>query len=143
MYLAGGVGPSAANEAAGWSSFLGHYGLAFASSYNGLNSVAITSVHPIFSGITTLGSGNGQSILSLGTNPNAEVVQFSGAQGVYAVVSVPAPVPEPMPAILLGGGLLALVARRRLVTAPNAHQTQSTCVGTSAGANRPASRVRL
>jgi hypothetical protein len=95
VYLAGGVGGVAAAEAAGWSAFLNTYGLAFASTYNGINSVAITSAHPIFAGVTTLGSGNGQSIINLGTNLNAQIVQFSGGQGVYAVVNVaPDPAPE-------------------------------------------------
>jgi PEP-CTERM motif len=112
VYLAGGVGPSAASEAAGWSAFLGHYGLAFASGgYNGINSVAITSNHPIFSGITRLGSGNGQSIINLGTDPDAQIVQFSGTQGVYAVVSVGS-VPEPGTVALLSVGLLAVVGAR-------------------------------
>ena len=97
VYLAGGVGPSAANESAGWSGFLGHYGLAFAGTgYNGINSVSITSAHPIFAGTTVLRSGIGQSIVDLATNPNAHIVQASGNQAVYAVVDFPAaPVPEP------------------------------------------------
>jgi hypothetical protein len=113
VYLAGGVGPSAGTEAAGWSGFLNHYGLAYATAYNGINSVTITGTDPIFSGITALRSGNGQSILDLGTNPNAHIVQFSGTQGVYAVVSVP----EPGNALLLAGGLvvLSLLRRRQVV----------------------------
>jgi hypothetical protein len=115
VYLAGGVGPSAAGEAAGWSAFLNHYGLAFAGTgYNGINSVSITSSHPIFTGTTALGSGNGQSIIDLGTNSNAHIVQFSGTQGVYAVVNVPGQaVPEPATTTLASIGLIALLAGRR------------------------------
>ena len=117
VYLAGGVGPSAANESAGWSTFLNSFGLDFVSSaYNGLNNVAITSGHPIFAGVSSLNSGNGQSILDLGTNPNATIVQFAGNQGVYAVVNAPRPMvtPEPTTAALLALGLLgACYARRR------------------------------
>jgi hypothetical protein len=116
VYLAGGVGPSAAAEAAGWDSFLSHYGLAYAATYNGINSVAITSAHPIFAGVTSLGSGNGQSILDLGTNPDAQIVQMAAGQGMYAVVTVPddgPPVPEPVGALLLGTGLLAWAVKRR------------------------------
>ncbi|MEM8637994.1 MAG: hypothetical protein AAGG51_04125 [Cyanobacteria bacterium P01_G01_bin.54] len=97
VYLAGGVGgdgPSA--EAAGWNTFLGNYGLAFAPNYNSINNVVITNTHPIFAGVNSLRSGNGQSIINLGTHPNSEIVQFSGSQGVYAVVDTPSEsIPEP------------------------------------------------
>jgi hypothetical protein len=87
VYLAGGVGPVASTEAAGWSTFLGNFGLAFASDYNGIYTpVPITSSHPIFAGVTSLRAGNGQFIIDLGTNPNAQIVQRVGDNGVYAVV---------------------------------------------------------
>jgi hypothetical protein len=110
VYLAGGAGPSASAEAAGWSLFLNHYGLAFESSgYNGLASVPVTSTHPIFAGITALESGSGQSIIDLGSNPNAHIVQFASNQGVYAVVDVP----EPATLTLIGIGALLLAYRFR------------------------------
>lgn len=117
VYLAGGVGPSPAAEAAGWNTFLGNFGLGFVgSTYNGINSVSVTGAHPIFAGITSLRSGNGQSISNLGTNPLAQTVQSAGGQGVYAVVNVPATnvVPEPSTYALLASALamLALVRRR-------------------------------
>jgi len=115
VYLAGGVGPSAVGEAAGWSTFLSTYGLAFATTYNGINSVAISSAHPIFAGVTALNSGNGQSIVNLGTNPNAQIVQTASGQGMYAVVNVPevVSVPEPASSLLLGVGLLVLAVKAR------------------------------
>lgn len=78
--------------------------------------------HPIFSGITALENGNGQSILDLGTNPNAEIVQLAGIngdQGVYAVVAFEPTtgdaVPEPITATLglMGLGTLGMATRRR------------------------------
>ncbi len=92
VYLAGGVGTSPSVEADGWRTFLSRYGLAFDSSgYNGINSVTIHSTHPIFTGISTLGSGNGQSIIDLGTNSSAEIIESVGGQGVYAVGGVTRP----------------------------------------------------
>jgi hypothetical protein len=107
VYLVGGVGNSAPVEAAGWSTFMNHFGLAFATTYNGLTNVPITSSNPIFTGVTSLNCGNGQSITNLGTNPNAQIVQFDGNQGVYAVVTTSA-VPEPASIILLASGLALL-----------------------------------
>ena len=85
-----------------------------------MNSVAITSSHPIFGGVTTLRNGNGQSIIDLGTNPNAQIVQFSGSQGVYAVVDASvAAIPEPATVLLFACGLgaLAVLRRRRSISA--------------------------
>ena len=111
VYLAGGVDLNAAREAAGWATFLNHFGLAFEStSYNQLTSVTIDSTHPIFTGITSLGSGNGQSILDLGTNPKADIVQLAVGQGVYAVVET---VPVPPALWLFGSGLLGLIGIAR------------------------------
>jgi hypothetical protein len=101
VYLAGGVGPDPGVESAGWSTFLNHFGLAFATQYNGLTNVPITSSNPIFAGVTSLNCGDGQSIIDLGTNPNAQIVQFDGNQGVYATVSVNSAVPEPCSFVLL------------------------------------------
>jgi RHS repeat-associated protein len=92
VYIYGGVDAGASGEAAFLNPFLQNFGLAFdTGSYNGLNSVNITSTHPIFNGLTgkTLGSGNGQDIHDLGTNPLASVIQFQGPDGVYAIVNAP------------------------------------------------------
>jgi hypothetical protein len=105
VYLAGGVGPDAGFESAGWSTFLNNFGLAFATQYNGLFNVPITSPNPIFAGVTSLNCGDGQSIIDLGTNPNAQIVQFDGTQGVYAVVNSAVPEPTAFVLLLLGAGL--------------------------------------
>jgi hypothetical protein len=87
VYVYGGTGPDPAAEARVLNSFLSSFGLEFSpAGYNGITSVKITSPHVIFDGVTTLCSGVGQSIRDLGTNPDAEIVQFAGDQGVYAVV---------------------------------------------------------
>ncbi len=91
VYLTSGVGGpgSAPAEAAGWDTFVNHFGLDFANSYNQVQFVPITSVHPIFAGVSGLDSGNGASILNLGTNPDAEIVQTTTGGGAYAVVAGP------------------------------------------------------
>jgi RHS repeat-associated protein len=92
VYIYGGVDGIPSGEAAFLNPFLQNFGLAFDTvSYNGLTLVNITSTHPIFNGLTgkTLGSGNGQDIHDLGTNPLASIIQFQGPHGVYAVVNAP------------------------------------------------------
>jgi hypothetical protein len=111
IYLVGGVGNNPVVESAGWSTFLNHFGLAFATQYNGLSNVPITSSNPIFAGVTSLNCGNGQSIIDLGTNPNAQIVQFDGSQGVYAVVSSAVPEPTSFVLLLLGAGLPFVVMK--------------------------------
>jgi hypothetical protein len=114
VYLAGGVGNDPSVESAGWNTFLNQFGLAFATQYNGINNVPITSSNPIFAGVTSLNSGDGQSIIDLGTNPNAQIVQFDGNQGVYATVSSAVPEPSSFVLLILGAGLsLALLTPAR------------------------------
>lgn len=98
VYIYGGVDSYAWDEAPLLNPFLSAFGLAFAANdYNGLMNVTVTSTHPIFNGVAQLGCGNGQSVINLGTNPNAQVVQFVENQGVYAVVEAAAPPPPPPP----------------------------------------------
>lgn len=105
VYLAGGVG-GVTNEAGGWSAFLANYGLAFRGpEYNTFTSVTITSTAPIFAGVSSLRSGFGSSIVDLGTNPNARIVQSESGEGVYALVGSPVnAVPEPASVVLLAFG---------------------------------------
>jgi hypothetical protein len=115
VYLIGGVGPNPVVEAAGWSTFLNNYGLALASTYNGFSNFPITSSDAIFNGVTSLNVGNGQSIINLSTNVNAEIVQTFAGQDVVAVVHVPvaAPVPEPATFGLVFVGSVAAIVMQR------------------------------
>lgn len=90
VYIFSGVGsePDSTREAALLNPFLKNFGIMFdASRYNQIRnrSINITSHHPIFDGVTELRADNGQSIIDLGTDSRAQIVQFEENQGVYAV----------------------------------------------------------
>lgn len=122
VYIYSGVGNNPVVEASFLNPFLNNFGLSFNfSDYNYIYSVPITSSHPIFDGITgnILRNSRGQSIIDLGTNPNAEIVQFFCNEGVYAVVraSQSKSVSEPTSALgLLAFSTLgtALAVKRKL-----------------------------
>ena len=86
VYLYGGVGGAdASTEAFGWQQFLTAFGLNFASQYNGLYTTPINSSHPIFKGINSLQSGNGQSITDLEPlNSDNQIILTTQGQGTYA-----------------------------------------------------------
>ncbi len=114
VFIMAGTGDGGpAGEAARWNGFLGGFGLAFdGNNYNGVNgTLAVTGVHPIFSGVTDLYYNNGNTVSAL-ANPNSVIVQTPGLIGVYDNVGA---VPEPHTyALMLAGlGVLGFVARRR------------------------------
>ena len=117
VYVAAGTGgccfASAAAEAAHWNTLLNTFGLGFTSPYNGIaGNIATASTHPIFSGVSALYQNNGNSILDLNPgDPRNQVLVSAFGQGQYAVYD---PVPEPGTMLLLGTGIAALGARRRL-----------------------------
>jgi hypothetical protein len=112
VYLVGGVGTdtpaSAAQEAAGWATFLNNFGLGLEPVYNHFTNIPITSANPLFTGVTSLNVGNGQSIIDLGTNPNAQIIQTFQGQNVIAEVtgSQVSVVGEPTTLSLLFAGLV-------------------------------------
>ena len=115
VFIAGGTGDGGATaEAARWNGFLGGFGLALdGRSYNGIGgNFAVTGSHPILAGVAQLFYDNGNTVIDLGTNANASIVEGNGLIGVYDNVGA---IPEPETYALMLGGLAALsfVARRR------------------------------
>lgn len=114
VFIMAGTGDGgSASEAARWNGFLGGYGLAFAgNNYNGIGgTLAVTGVHPIFSGVSDLYYDNGNTVSALG-NPDSMIVQTPGLIGVYDNVGA-VPEPETYALMLAGLGALGFVARRR------------------------------
>ncbi len=122
VYLAGGTffGGGATGEANAWNPFLNDFGLGLAGgAYNGVTGLTpVTGVHPILSGVTNLYYNNGNSVVLFGANPNAQIIESAGQNGllgVYDDTNTVSQVPEPGTSILLAIGLLAtgLMVRRR------------------------------
>ena len=90
VYVFAGVSDSPGLEASLLNGFLTPFGINFNDNYNFLTTfnAIITSSHPIFDDVPSLFCDNGNSLIDLGTNPNAEIVQYSSDQvhGLYAVI---------------------------------------------------------
>ncbi len=91
VYVAAGTGvccfPSAAAEAAAWNTFLNHFGLNYAPTYNFVRAVLpITSAHPIFAGVQYLYQDRGNSVSELNpSDPATDILEFFGTDGLYGV----------------------------------------------------------
>lgn len=117
VYLMGGTGDGgAAVEAARWNTFLNHFGLSLAPSYNGIGgSIAISSTHPIFANVDSLYQNNGNSVSDqLPLDDRNVVLVTSGSNGLYAIYDSTAPIPGGI--LLLGSGMLGLMGLRRYRT---------------------------
>lgn len=111
VYLMGGTGAGGAGaEAARWNTFLGNFGLQFASFYQGTaGSIAISSPHPIFASVDHLFQNNGQDTLDIAVaDPRSAVLVTVGGHGLYAVFDGVTAVPLPGTLLLFGAGLAVL-----------------------------------
>lgn len=116
VYLAGGTGiGGAAAEAARWNPFLNHFGLSFASSYNGIiGDIPIASPHTIFAGVDHLYQNNGNSITDLAlADPRNQILVSQSSNGLYAIFDAPSRVPIPGTSLLLLIGVGAISLNRR------------------------------
>ena len=115
VYIVGGVGEVAPTEAAGWATFLNAFGLGLEPVYNGFTNIPITSSNVLFAGVPSLAVGNGQSIIDLGTDPNAQIIQTFQGQNVFAEVTASqVPVYEPTTLTLLIVSLVGFVVLQRM-----------------------------
>ena len=116
VYVMGGTGNGGfAAEAAGWNAFLNAFGLAYdGSNYNGVGgTLAISSGHPIFNGVSDLYQNNGNTVIDIDLADTRGVVLENGLYAVYDDGGVVSPVPEPTTLLLLGLGLAGLGWMRR------------------------------
>lgn len=111
VYIAGGTGfGGAGTEAAAWNSFLAPFGIQMnGATYDGVSGNLPVSGDPLFAGVSTLYSNNGNALTGAG-------VVCCGDRGLYAVWrsdDEPAPVPLPATGILLMGAVGGVAALRR------------------------------
>ena len=95
VYLAAGTDVRGSLEAAQaeadrWNTFLGEFGLKFARSYNGIKgNLSPNQSHPLFAGVKSLYSDNGNSITDLKPeSPLNQIIQTHNEQGLIATAEV-------------------------------------------------------
>lgn len=115
VYVAAGNSYIPDVEANRWNAFLQNFGLAFSTTYNGIQGVfSVASSSPIFTGVSQLYHDNGNDVGLYASSPYSSIVLYGpGSQGIAGVYDSSAPVPEPATMTLLGLAALGSARRKR------------------------------
>ncbi|MGC9315964.1 MAG: lamin tail domain-containing protein [bacterium] len=123
VYLAGGTGwGGSVAEANRWKAFLNAFGLKFAPTYNGVSgNQATNSEHPIFVGVSSLYTVNGNSIIDIDAESDTNQVLVSHSSGgLYAVFDSSLAAPKVVISNIFFDGLVNYVESDEYIEISNA-----------------------